>query len=158
ACRTDLARRFERAPWRYSVLCNMLWELLDGRLDREIYRVKVASRRAGPIQPGFAATGPRRRFATTGELYEHLAAIWRNSSIQLAGLSAPNGIQYFHFLQPNQYVADSKPMGPEERRAAYIETHPYRKGVVRGYPLLIREGPALRAAGVRFHDLTRIFA
>lgn len=62
-------------------------------------------------------------------------------------LSQANGILYLHFLQPNQYVEDSKPMGPDERRVAYREDMRYRAGAVRGYPLLIRECRRFSAAG-----------
>ena len=48
-------------------------------------------------------------------------------------------------------------MGPEELEIAYLEMHPYRQGVVEGYPMLIERGAELAANGVAFHDLTRMF-
>lgn len=63
-------------------------------------------------------------------------------------------IEYFHFLQPSQYVAPSKPMSPEEREVAIREDHPYRESAELGYPYLIEEGRLLSQRGVRFHDLT----
>ena len=49
-------------------------------------------------------------------------------------------------------------MGEAETRAVINLEHPYRLGVLHGYPLLINEGDTLRDAGVEFHDLTMIFA
>ena len=78
--------------------------------------------------------------------------------MQLDRLCRGNGIRYFHFLQPNQYVPDSKPFGPIERARAYKEDAIYKTGVEQGYRLLIEEGRHLASAGVRFVDLTREFA
>ena len=69
-----------------------------------------------------------------------------------------SGIRYFHFLQPNQYLAGSKPILEEEKRTAIFKGHPYGEGVERGYPILIRLGERLRGQGVAYHDLTKIFA
>jgi hypothetical protein len=65
---------------------------------------------------------------------------------------------YLHFLQPNQYVAGSKEMGPEERAVAYFEGHPFQRSVVVGYPKLVKAGQELREQGVAFFDLTGILA
>ena len=48
------------------------------------------------------------------------------------------GVSYYHFLQPNQYLAGSKPILEDEKQIAIVEGHPYGQGVARGYPLLIR--------------------
>ena len=36
--------------------------------------------------------------------------VWYRGSVLLAGLSRDAGAEYYHFLQPNQYVPDSKPL------------------------------------------------
>jgi len=127
------------------------------RLHREVDRVV-----AEISQPGksgvqrYVATGPRWQFDEQ-ELYDHLTAIWRHASLQMHHLSRGNGAEYYHFLQPNQYVAGSKPMGPDELRRAYDPGMRYRPGVVKGYPKLIAAGQQLLASGVVFHDLTQLF-
>lgn len=68
------------------------------------------------------------------------------------------GIRYFHFLQPNQYVGGSKPLSDEERRIAFAPNDPYANYVRLGYPYLREDGLELARRGVRFHDLTHIFA
>lgn len=68
-----------------------------------------------------------------------------------------NGIKYFHFLQPNQYVRGSKIMPPEEQKIALNKDQPYRIAVEKGYPYLIKEGQELKEMDVNFWDLTKIF-
>jgi hypothetical protein len=73
-------------------------------------------------------------------------------------LCEANGIAYFHFLQPNQYVEGTKPMAASEQAVALNVENPYRAPAVACYPLLIEEGRSLKAQGINFHDLTRVFA
>jgi hypothetical protein len=92
------------------------------------------------------------------------------ASIQMRDLATANGARYFHFLQPNQYVEGSKVFSEEEKRVADVDAysgrefpyHPsvrnYKRAARLGYPLLIESGAELRKQGVRFVDLTTIFA
>jgi hypothetical protein len=152
------ARAFSGFPWRYSVVSNVVWMLLDRRADWEIYSLKEGFWKSRPRLQRYVATGPPSEFGSTGELYEHLASIWENSSLQMDRLCRANGIRYVHVLQPNQYVAGSKPMGESEREIAVLKDHPYRHAAETGYPILIRRGEELRRRGVRYLDLTRAFA
>jgi hypothetical protein len=68
-----------------------------------------------------------------------------------------NGAVYFHFLQPNQYVAGSKPMGMEEAAIALDQNLLYGPSVLRGYPHLREVGTHL-AAELNFRDMTMIFS
>jgi len=87
----------------------------------------------------------------------YLVALWQRSSRLLDGLARANGTRYYHFLQPNQYVPESKPMTTDERATAVKATR-YAGLVHTGYPMLQRAGRELRAEGVRFVDLTGAFA
>lgn len=156
--RAELARGCSRLPWRYSVLANLAWRLRDRRLEAESYQ---ATRRYYETQGHhipYAVTGPRWDFDDRQALYEFLADVWSHSSIQMDRLCAGNGIGYYHFLQPNQYLAGSKPMGQSERKAAIVPGHPYQAAVETGYPLLIRKGRELARQGVAYQDLTGAFA
>jgi hypothetical protein len=106
----------------------------------------------------YVLRGPGFDPATDGDVHQYLTDVWRRCSIQMARLCRANGIEYYHFLQPNQYVPGSKPMGAEERAVAFNVNHVYRRGVEIGYPLLIAAGPELNREGVRFVDLTQLFA
>ena len=96
-----------------------------------------------------------------------MADLWMNCSKQMHLVCEGNDIIYLHFLQPNQYVPDSKPFSEEERKIALVEdkgddTSPweadYAKAVGKSYPMLRERGRRLIENGVHFTDLTQIYA
>ena len=156
--RQALARTFSRWPLRDSAVCNLIWTWRDQVCVAELQGIEEEIRCAVTPRTRFIETGPRVSGFAEGDVYQHLAGIWQRSSLQLNRLCQANGIRYYHFLQPNQYVAGSKILNPYERGQAFDENHRYRPGVEKGYPLLIDKGQDLVRAGVRFVDLTRVFA
>jgi hypothetical protein len=110
------------------------------------------------IDNDFRTTGPPTHFANDLEMYQGLVKIWADSSRQLHRICLANGIEYYHFLQPNQYLAGSKPMSEAEIEVAIYEEFPAKESVAIAYPMLIEEGKALTGEGIRFHDLTMVFA
>jgi len=157
ARRADLAAAFEKAPWRYSVTAGLVWTLLDRVAGARVEDARRALNAYRPDERRFLAVGPPRP-APGAASYEALASIWERGSLQMSRLCRANGIRYFHFLQPNQYVEGSKPMDAAERRVAVNPSQPYRLGVEAGYPLLQARGRELASEGVAFADLTMIFA
>lgn len=155
--RADLALAHASAPLKYSLLANLVWRWRDRSLEERQTALGEAVRHQRQGGMPFSATGPEWEFADDDALYAHLAGLWREGSLQLHRLCEANGATYLHFLQPNQYVPDSKPMGEKELAVAFREDHTYRPGAVKGYPHLRREGEQLRARGVNFHDLTELF-
>lgn len=149
---------FSKPPLRYSLTAALLWRLGTVHFDSAIQRSRAMLREHTPDAQSFQAVGPPRAYATQGEMLEDLVSIWERSSSQIETLATASSIEYFHFLQPNQYAPGAKALGEEERRVAYDPDHPYRFGVEAGYPLLARAGSRLRDRGVRFTDLTRLFA
>lgn len=81
--------------------------------------------------------------------------IWADSSRFIEGLSSQHGFEYFHFIQPNQYHANSKPLSKEELATAY------QKGgsplIREWYPKMIAVGHKLADEGIRFFDATDVF-
>jgi hypothetical protein len=128
------------------------------RLQKDINRVvgEILSSSSGRAVK-YLASGPQWQF-TEDELYDHLVSIWSRSSLQMHQLCRANGIEYHHFLQPNQYVEGGKPMDDEELARAFDPNMRYRPGAVKGYPRLVRAGARLKEQGVPFTDLTRMFA
>ncbi len=155
--RLDLARGFSRSPWRYSPLANLVWFVADCRSEIQIHALQDEYRTAVMTTRNSVVEGPGWTFATRQELYRHLVALWKNSSIQLDKLCAANGIRYYHFLQPNLFVAGSKPLTAAEKYLATRRDDMYRPGVKEAYPLMIAEGRDLKARGERFFDLTAMF-
>ena len=91
------------------------------------------------------------------ELFPEAARVWYRGSLLLARLAEVAGADYYHFLQPSQYVPGAKPLSPEEREVAY--TPEGRNGVatIKGYPQLRQFNPDLPGQGINYFDLTGIF-
>jgi hypothetical protein len=156
--REDRARLFSRPLVRHSYVWNLLWRLQDGALRGRVGEAEAALLRRPPAAPrGYAATGPEWRAGSEAATFRELAAAWARGSLQMHRLAAGNGIRYYHFLQPNQYVPGGKRLSAEERRRAFDPGHPYRHAVEAGYPELAAAGAGLAREGVRFTDLTGIF-
>ena len=155
----EWATRFVRMPYRYSTTLNWIWRLGDNSYRRSIrteQEVILSQKVSG--KPLFLQTGPRRDYSSEQQMFLELARLWKNSSVQLHELCEAHDMAYYHFLQPNQYDEGSKPMGAEERTSVILPKHPYSEGVIKGYPLLKRAGGELVKQGVRFTDLTMLFA
>lgn len=155
--RRDLARRFSAWPWRASHAAALAWRALDRRQVRKLTAVQRQLLEARSDDATYGSHGPRRDYGTEAEMYDDLARFWYRSSLQLHHLCRSQGIEYRHFLQPNQYLEGAKPIAAEQGAGTWLDDHPYRLAVEQGYPRLIREGEALARAGVAFDDLTAIF-
>ena len=157
----EWARFFYQRPFSKSKTLGLIWKMGD-RLMTSVNTQKFFSFLSS--QPklenpfNYKITGPWRDYASEKDIYQEISDVWMRSSLLLHQLCEANGVRYFHFLQPNQYLAGTREFTAEEKRKAYNKNHPYKPGVEKGYPLLIESGRALRAKGVNFHDLTRVFA
>jgi hypothetical protein len=145
-----------RSRLRHSHVVAVLWAVYDRRVETLLAarRLALADRRAGQ-KLDYLATGPR--FADGSVPYEELVRVWSEGSIGMHALAQVHGIRFFHFLQPNQHLPGSKPMGEAERERAVAGGERYAPHVRGGYPLLREAGAALRERGVWFHDLTPVF-
>ncbi len=147
----------QTAPFCYSPTVNLAWRLYHENSKQSLYATYAAVNELQSQSGNYAASGPAQPFSDIAAAYGHAAQIWKSSSLQLHRLSAANGIRYYHFLQPNQYVPGSKTMTGEEKMQAWNPAHPGKEPVETGYPLLIREGRHLVEQGVAFTDLTMLF-
>jgi hypothetical protein len=147
---------------RSTAITTLLWRAVDGalgqltaarRLDLAAYEGQL-----DPEQRRFASHGPLLRYRDADEVYADIARVWQESSLQMHRIARANRARYYHFLQPNQYVEGAKPMLPDERKVALREGSEYGASVARAYPQLLARGDELTQRGVRFHDLTKIFA
>jgi hypothetical protein len=157
--RRRLARVFSQAPWRWLNTADLVYLVLDHRLEAQLTDV---DRQLLNVEQHAAlsvvATGPPIEFKSEQEMLTYLVDLWRRSSRTIHGMATGAGVRYYHFLQPNQYVPGAKPMGAQERRDAVRPAAPYRRLVETAYPLLRNSGRALVADGVRFHDLSGAFS
>jgi hypothetical protein len=152
------AHVFTKYHLHLSPTLFLLWQAQDRRMARAIHETNRKMETSGATTQSYTMQGPPYEQTDEERLYHDIADVWKRSSIQMKALCEANGAKYYHFLQPNQYVAGSKPMMDEEKKQAINETSPYRSGVVKGYPELIKAGESLVAAGVKFTDLTMIYA
>jgi hypothetical protein len=147
-----------RGPLAWSPLCHLLWSNRDRRLAARISALAAQGKAEPPKASQFTASGPKFGKLPAAKLYVELARFWAESSMLMHQTCVARGIPYFHFLQPNQYVAGAKPMGAAERAVATRADQPYRRSVELGYPELKAAGKRLASSGVPFFDLTRVFA
>jgi hypothetical protein len=158
----DLRRRWAEVaggrPWRSSFAASLVWWLVDSRLQAEAVRRQLALRDdgGGELRPELA--GPSFRTSSRSELLDALVAHWRRCSEEIDRLARGHGIEYYHFLQPNQYDPGSKPLSAEERRRAVDPSSGFAELVAEGYPRLREAGGALAASGVAFVDLSGVFS
>lgn len=155
--RSERAKHYRDSALRYSWTAGLLWLTSDRRAAFEITEL-ARQREALTPASELQATGPTRHYSSDAELYDDLVAVWSRSSRQMDALCKARGIRYLHFLQPNQYVPDSKRLTAKERAEAYRADHPYRPAVLAGYPKLRVEGAKLASAGIRFYDLSMLFS
>lgn len=155
--RRDTATEFSRRPWRFSFTFNLLWQLADRGLANRIARVEQALLDRGPRDSSAQAQGPPYEAPSQEALVRDLANVWARSSLQLHYLATASGIEYYHFLQPNQYDPIGKRLTQRELAEAHDSESPFRDLVAAGYPALREAAGQLRSAGVAFTDLGGLF-
>lgn len=156
--RARWSRRLAGSVLRSSSFALVAWDSFDLRWQHEIAVANAELKRIlQNEEPEFQATGPLLPASRAEALVPAAIQLWSDSSRQMDRLCRANGIRYFHFLQPNQYVEGTKPLAEVEERMA-IAPGANQDWVRRGYPGLIEAGYDLAAEGVAFTDLTRVFA
>lgn len=131
--------RLASGPVGFSVFAGTAWEVLNNRKATEIFRSErlIANyQRADGKQPPHIA-GPIRDYGDADALDNLVVDVWLNASRQMAALARANGIEYYHFLQPNQYYAGSKPLTQNEQALLLPEDHPGNQITQRIYPKLV---------------------
>ena len=71
-------------------------------------------------------------------------------------LLSSRGINYFHFLQPDQYYSN-RVFSSEEAAIALNDNHSFKQIVEKGYPVLITEFDTLKKNQVNFYNGIPIF-
>jgi hypothetical protein len=163
--RAVLADWINHAWYRKSALVNLAWKLGDNALKNRIARAEAEYLRDEKNTPKIDSTlisfGTRFPWDNDELALTRIAEFWRCSSEMLHGIAKGYGRPYYHFLQPNQYVEDSKPMGAEERKITFLEgtpiVHPYPEFATLGYPYLITQAKLFAASEVPVYDLAMMF-
>jgi hypothetical protein len=159
----------QRARWRSllgtglpsaSAFALRVLDRIDAGLASELSQSEAGFRESldAPGKPDYQVSGPPGAPEDERALFRELVALWASASRQMHLLCEANGIRYFHFLQPNQYVPGSKPFSRVELSSALRPgSFPPKSAVRAAYAKLSAAGADLAAQGVRFTDLTRLF-
>ena len=145
----------ETSILRWSALFGLANHWRQERIAAQIIRLNHELA-AGAANYSLEKHGPRN-WPASGALFPEAARFWYRSSLMLARLAAVAGADYYHFLQPSQYVPDSKPLSPEELSVAYTPDGINGSATIKGYPLLRQFSRELQSPGVNYFDLTGIF-
>ena len=157
--RAELQRRGAVSPFRYTALYGIVNRYRQERVERRIIQ-RNHDLAAAQSAYSLEKHGPRRIFRDTEELYQEMVRVWHRSALLLAAVAQLAGADYYHFLQPNQYVPGSKPLSAAELANFYLPGSRREKIIGAIYPRMQRLGESMPAArpAINFFDLTGIFA
>jgi hypothetical protein len=155
--REHIARLRERMRGVRFAAVNFVLEQFHAMAWRR-YQADVGAFSALPPKPAtsLVRVTPRLRVRAGPALFEDIARQWANASGQMHDLLAARGAAYVHVLQPNQYFT-TRTFAPGEAAVAVNPESIFKAGAEAGYPLLVTQGTALQARGVRFFDGTHLF-
>jgi hypothetical protein len=152
------ANSFRKHRLYLSPTLFLIWQARDHSFARIIYATNQRIAAEGAKSQSYTMRGPAYTFSEPDQLYRDLVAVWKRSSLQMKNLCEANGIRYHHFLQPNQYVAGSKPMNGDEARKAINPASPYKEAIEHAYPEMEKAIADLQKQGVAAEDLTQIYS
>ena len=160
ALRGEQARRAAAgatSPLRGSALFGLANRYRRERNTAEIIRLSHQLATA-EVDYNLERHGPRSRGRNTDEMMLAAARFWQRGALMMRRLAELAGADYYHFLQPNQYVPGSKPLSAQEREFAWRTDASEKAAVEQGYPLLRELNRELQSQGINYFDLTGIFA
>jgi len=159
ADRTAWAKLMSAPLIQESSLAAVLWYLRDSMLADHTSELRNDVQVGPGAMLSYAARGFDVSPLIEGKgLMSLLASSWANASLAMNETAKLMGAEYLHFLQPNQYVPNGKPLTAEEHERAYDETGLYKVFAAEGYPMFRAASKQLSEAGVQYHDLSMIFS
>jgi hypothetical protein len=141
----------------FSVTANVLWSFLDGLLDTRIYKAHQHLEKTLEKKDAksFHISGPNE---AVEDIVNFSVDIWFRSSHQLANLAKMNGASYFHFIQPNIHIKNSKALTDNEKSLVKNLSSHFNPDILNTiYPLFSKKGQELIKFDTHFYDLTYIF-
>ena len=141
-----------------SAFALTIWQLLDNRLYNAIYRnEKLLREGALLLDEAPQVNGPTIKYGDDESAKLFVLDIWENASQQMSRLAEVNDIDYYHFLQPNQYLKGSKPLSDDEKRLLEKDKG---DGIIAEnmYPLMIDRLELIQQRGdTHIFNLTQIY-
>lgn len=138
--------------WEKSYTAQKLWAWayyqVLGALDSRLKKIPSPYQTQGPET--YAG-------ATDADVKKQIIDTWKQSTIQMNHIAKANGAQYIEFLQPNQYVPNTKPYSAEELQKFVNKNHPYAEITKNMYPELIRAAHSSSSDDLTIVDLSQVF-
>ena len=153
---SQLQQAAPASPFRYTALYGILHRYQIQQAETRILQLNYQLSTQETAR-SLEQQGPLRPFQDIAQVHQEAIRVWYRSSALLSRLAAAAGGDYYHFLQPSQYIPNSKPLSPEERRDHYLPSELPRTDYARTYPLLHQFGQDLQQNGVHYFDLAQIF-
>ncbi len=152
---TNLTETANRFPFKNSILTLSFISFVNNFNTNKINQLNNQLLSLSSRENSTSTT----HYTSEDDFFREASDLWAQSSFIMNKVSLGNNIKYFHFLQPNQYVPNSKPLSDEEKTLAYSTDTSvgYLHSVTKGYPLLIEKGKELVKQNLNFVDLTNIF-
>ena len=147
----------QSSPLRSSAAYGLLNRYRIQRLENRIFQLNYELTTA---ESGYSLEGhgPAVNFGNTAEVHQEAVRVWYRSSAILAFLAKLTAADYYHFIQPNQYLPDTKPLSARELAFRIRPELPGNTSYAQAYPLLAEFGAKLQQQGINYFDLTRIFS
>ena len=159
AARSQLAQLQQTgptSPFRYTALYGIIHRYQTRQAETRILQLNYEMSNLGRAR-SLEQQGPYVPFRKSSDMRRETVSVWYRSSALLSRLAAAGGADYYHFLQPNQYIPNSKPLSPEELQNYYRPGQVKSTDYPNTYPLFQQFGQALQQRGVPYFDLTQIF-
>jgi len=140
---------------RRSTLAHLFWRVYASRYERRVAALRERIANVQPEDDVFArrAVTPAQR-VTQRDAYLDW---WRELVAYSDLICRARGRAFFHFVQPNQYLRESKPLSVEERESFTRQTAWFDEVTPR-YARVERMTARLRLAGVDSSFLGNLFA
>lgn len=159
AARTQLSQlelAAASSPFRHTALYGLLNRYRIQRAETRILELNRELSAQG-LARSIEQQGPVANYPDGAAMHREAVRVWYRGSVLLDALAERAGADYYHFLQPNQYIPDAKPLSPEERQFHIRAEVAATTNFAETYPLLAGFGQELQERGINFFDLTQIF-
>ena len=144
------------SPFRYTALYGLLHRYQTRQAETRISQLSYELAAQGSAR-SLEQQGPYVPFQDTAQVHQEAVRVWYRSSLLLSRLAAAAGADYYHFLQPNLYIPNTKPLSPRERQELVNPARAAQSNFPETYPRFVQFGQELQQRGVNYFDLTPIF-
>lgn len=148
-----ITRALARPPFKYSMLVHSVWRAFASQYDR--YAASLRAHIAADSTE-WAHIETDRSDGIVADKVEGYNRFYADLIRDADLIARAHGKPFFHFIQPNQYYRDAKPLSEEER--TQYATNDWFDLVTSEYEKLETISDELRDGGIESESLARLFA